>query len=80
MTSSNTSGNTSGSTAHPYTREMAMIHQVFRRESRLLAELVQEVPPGDTARAGTLVEHWLHPWRGAAQRRSSLRCQWPALC
>ncbi|MFE0604402.1 hypothetical protein ACFW2T_24315 [Streptomyces sp. NPDC058892] len=42
---------------HPYTREMAMIHQVFRRESRLLAELVQDVRPADTARARILVEH-----------------------
>ncbi len=53
-----TSSNTSESTVHPYVREMAMIHQVFRRESRLLAELVQEVSPGDTARARVLAEHW----------------------
>ncbi|MCF3182707.1 hemerythrin domain-containing protein, partial [Streptomyces polychromogenes] len=37
---------------------MAMIHQVFRRESRLLAELVQEVRAADTARARILAEHW----------------------
>ncbi|WP_395292301.1 LLM class flavin-dependent oxidoreductase [Kitasatospora hibisci] len=36
---------------------MAMIHQVFRRESRLLAELVQGVHPGDTARSRILAEH-----------------------
>ncbi|MFD8416511.1 hemerythrin domain-containing protein [Streptomyces sp. NPDC059650] len=53
-----TSSNTSDSTVHPYTREMAMIHQVFRRESRLLAELVQEVRPADTARSRILAEHW----------------------
>ncbi|KOV48785.1 hemerythrin domain-containing protein [Streptomyces sp. H021] len=53
-----TSRNTSDSPVHPYTREMAMIHQVFRRESRLLTELVQDAPPGDTARAGILAEHW----------------------
>ncbi|WP_030204371.1 hemerythrin domain-containing protein [Streptomyces sp. NRRL S-87] len=53
MTSSNTDSPT-----HPYTREMAMIHQVFRRESRLLAELVQDVRPADTARSGVLAEHW----------------------
>ncbi|GGP77839.1 hemerythrin domain-containing protein [Streptomyces melanogenes] len=46
------------SAAHAYTREMAMIHQVFRRESRLLAELVQDVQPADTARARILAEHW----------------------
>ncbi|MFJ8160148.1 hemerythrin domain-containing protein [Streptomyces sp. NPDC096136] len=53
-----TSNHTSESTVHPYTREMAMIHQVFRRESRLLAELVQDVRPADTARARVLAEHW----------------------
>ncbi|MFJ3171952.1 hemerythrin domain-containing protein [Streptomyces roseus] len=53
-----TSNDTSKPTVHPYTREMAMIHQVFRRESRLLAELVEEVRPGDTGRARVLSEHW----------------------
>ncbi|MER7773007.1 hemerythrin domain-containing protein [Kitasatospora sp. NPDC096140] len=53
-----TSSNTSLSPVHPYTREMAMIHQVFRRESRLLAELVQDAQPGDTARSRILAEHW----------------------
>ncbi|MFJ7154462.1 hemerythrin domain-containing protein [Streptomyces sp. NPDC101118] len=50
--------NPSDTTVHPYTREMAMIHRVFRRESRLLAELVQDVRPADTARARVLAEHW----------------------
>ncbi|MFI5642134.1 hemerythrin domain-containing protein [Streptomyces goshikiensis] len=50
--------NSSDLSVHPYTREMAMIHQVFRRESRLLAELVQDVPAADTARARVLAEHW----------------------
>jgi hemerythrin-like domain-containing protein len=53
-----TSSNTSESTVHPYTREMAMVHRVFRRESRLLAELVQGVRRGDSARALVLAEHW----------------------
>ncbi|MGW4894722.1 hemerythrin domain-containing protein [Kitasatospora sp. NPDC004240] len=53
-----TSSNTSDPTVHPYTREMAMIHRVFRRESRLLAELVQDARPGDTARSRVLAEHW----------------------
>ncbi|MFD8996555.1 hemerythrin domain-containing protein [Streptomyces abikoensis] len=48
----------SDTTVHPYTREMAMVHQVFRRESRLLPELVQEVRPADTARSRILAEHW----------------------
>ncbi|MEU9987734.1 hemerythrin domain-containing protein [Streptomyces sp. NPDC048045] len=52
------SSNASGSTVHPCTRETAMIHQVFRRESRPPAELVQDVRPADTARARILAEHW----------------------
>ncbi|MFF7753228.1 hemerythrin domain-containing protein [Streptomyces sp. NPDC007971] len=35
-----------------------MIHQVFRRESHLPAELVQDVRPADTAHARILAEHW----------------------
>ncbi|MEW1633108.1 hemerythrin domain-containing protein [Streptomyces sp. NPDC093801] len=53
-----TTHHASESTVHPYTREMAMIHQVFRREARLLAELVQDVRPADSARALVLAEHW----------------------
>ncbi|MEU4084662.1 hemerythrin domain-containing protein [Streptomyces aureus] len=53
-----TTSSASHSTTHPYTREMAMIHRVFRRESRLLAELVQDVASSDTTRAGILAEHW----------------------
>jgi hemerythrin-like domain-containing protein len=43
---------------HPYTREMVMIHRVFRRESRLMIELVGAVQAGDVPRAGTLAESW----------------------
>ncbi|MFG2179922.1 hemerythrin domain-containing protein [Streptomyces abikoensis] len=50
--------NPSDTAVHPYTREMAMVHQVFRRESRLLAELVHEVRPADTERSRILAEHW----------------------
>src|SRR5690242_5445692 len=53
-----TTNDVADSAAHAYTREMAMIHQVFRRESRLLAELVLEVRPGDTERSRILAEHW----------------------
>ncbi|MGC0418041.1 hemerythrin domain-containing protein [Embleya sp. AB8] len=44
--------------AHPYTREMVMIHRIFRRESRLTAELVREVRPGDGRRAAVLAGAW----------------------
>jgi hemerythrin-like domain-containing protein len=45
-------------TPHPYTREMAMIHRIFRRESRLMTELVGAVRAGDTERAAALTEGW----------------------
>ncbi|MFE6748859.1 hemerythrin domain-containing protein [Kitasatospora purpeofusca] len=75
-----TSSSTSTSTVHPYVREMAMIHQVFRRESRLLAELVREVRPGDTARAGVLAEHWRQYAVGLhAHHTGEDEVLWPAL-
>ncbi|MFD9595846.1 hemerythrin domain-containing protein [Kitasatospora sp. NPDC059973] len=45
---------------HPYTREMAMIHRIFRRESRLMTTLVAAVPAGDTDRATVLAGAWHH--------------------
>jgi hemerythrin-like domain-containing protein len=39
------------------TGEMIVVHRLFRRESRLLAELIAAVGPGDRARAGVLVAH-----------------------
>jgi len=38
--------------------ERAVIHRAFRREIRLLAELIAGVKPGDTARARVLVGHF----------------------
>ncbi|AUY53465.1 hemerythrin domain-containing protein [Streptomyces sp. CB01881] len=43
---------------HPYTREMAMIHRIFRRESRLMTTLVAAAPAGDTERATVLAGAW----------------------
>jgi hemerythrin-like domain-containing protein len=37
---------------------MIVVHRVFRRESRLLGELVAKVAPGDTARAKILADHF----------------------
>ncbi|MGY1804998.1 hemerythrin domain-containing protein [Blastococcus sp. SYSU D00922] len=37
--------------------DMVVVHRVFRRELRLLPQLVREVAPGDTARAAVLAEH-----------------------
>src|SRR5687768_1126493 len=34
--------------------DMVVVHRVFRREFRLLPQLVREVAPGDTARAAVL--------------------------
>lgn len=39
-------------------RERVVIHRAFRREIRLLAELISTVKPGDTARARILVGHF----------------------
>ena len=39
------------------THEMAVIHRAFRRESRLLSDLIAAVPAGDRARARTLSAH-----------------------
>lgn len=40
------------------TQDMEIIHRALRRESRLLMELVAAVPPGDTARAKVLADHF----------------------
>lgn len=40
------------------TREMVIVHRVFRRESRLMAELVAAVAPGDAGRAAVLADHF----------------------
>ncbi|MEV8376273.1 hemerythrin domain-containing protein [Kribbella sp. NPDC056861] len=44
-------------TAVPDTHEMVIIHRVFRREFRLLPDLIEQVTVGDTARAALLTEH-----------------------
>ncbi len=40
------------------TQEMEIVHRVFRRESRLLMELVAAVAPGDTRRAKVIADHF----------------------
>src|SRR6202000_2429916 len=40
------------------TRDMEIVHRAFRRESRLLTELVAAVAPGDTARAKVIADHF----------------------
>lgn len=40
------------------TQDMKIVHRVFRRESRLLMELVAAVTPGDTRRAAVLAGHF----------------------
>lgn len=46
------------------TNEMVVVHRLFRRESRLLAELIAAVEPGDQARVRVLADH-LHDYRSA---------------
>ena len=41
------------------TPDMVVIHRAFRRESRLLGELIAAVPDGDTERAAVLGRHLL---------------------
>jgi deazaflavin-dependent oxidoreductase (nitroreductase family) len=38
-------------------QEMVVIHRIFRREFRLLADVVRRALPGDTRRAGAIAEH-----------------------
>jgi hemerythrin-like domain-containing protein len=40
----------------PWVQEMVVVHRVFRRESRLMAELVRGVRPGDVDRARALAD------------------------
>ncbi len=37
--------------------DMVVVHRAFRREFRLIPELVRQVAPGDTARAAVLADH-----------------------
>jgi hypothetical protein len=41
----------------PPIEEMAAVHRVFRREFRMLPELVRAVPAGDTGRARVIADH-----------------------
>jgi len=42
----------------PDTRDMVVIHRVFRREISLLPQLIQAVPDGDAARARVIAAHF----------------------
>jgi hemerythrin-like domain-containing protein len=42
---------------HVDTQEMVVVHRVFRRELRLVPDLIRAVGPGDRARAAVLAEH-----------------------
>lgn len=48
---------TDARTDRPHTHEMVVIHRVFRREFRLLPDLLDTVRAGDTARANLLADH-----------------------
>src|SRR4051812_26190744 len=41
----------------PDTREMVVVHRIFRRESRLMPLMVRAVEPGDTDRAAFVGRH-----------------------
>jgi hypothetical protein len=55
----------------PDIHEMVIIHRAFRRESRLLAALIADVPAGDTARARVLAGSLplVSAWRAPSPHR-----------
>lgn len=55
------------------THDMVVVHRAFRRESRLLSELIAAVPDGDTERAEILGRHLT--WYEAT--RKSICFPWP---
>ena len=48
---------TTETTYNTDTHDMVVVHRLFRRESRLVIDLVAAVEPGDRARAGVLAGH-----------------------
>ena len=45
-------------TTRPDTREMLVVHRVFRREITLLERMVRAVPAGNTGRARLIAGHF----------------------
>jgi hemerythrin-like domain-containing protein len=50
-------GSARSSGSPPDTHEMIVIHRAFRRETRLIGELIASIPNGDTTRAAVLAAH-----------------------
>lgn len=64
----------------PDTHEMVVIHRAFRRESRLLGELIAAVPDGDTKRATLLARHLAWYQAGlTTHHRGEDELLWPLL-
>ena len=60
--------------------DMVVVHRVFRRELRLIPQLVREVAPGDTARARVLAGHARLVLRGLEGHHTSEdELLWPKL-
>ena len=53
-----TTGNDTGTMQRPDTREMIVVHRVFRPEIDPLARMVRAVPAGNTARARHIAGHF----------------------
>lgn len=66
--------------ARPDTREMVIVHRVFRREFGNLPALVRAVPPGDTERAAVVLD-WLRDLGAALHHHHSGEDEmmWPVL-
>jgi iron-sulfur cluster repair protein YtfE (RIC family) len=64
----------------PNTREMIVIHNVFRRIFGDLPDLVRGVAPGDTTRAGVLADAWLEVATGLHHHHTNEdELLWPKL-
>jgi hemerythrin-like domain-containing protein len=58
MTTATTTAPDAGTATPADTRDMVLVHRVFRRELSMLPGLVTAVPDGDAARAAVLAAHW----------------------
>ena len=66
--------------ARPNTREMIVIHNVFRRMFGDLPGLVRAVAPGDTVRAGVLADAWIEVASGLHHHHTNEdEILWPTL-
>jgi hemerythrin-like domain-containing protein len=67
-------------TARTDTRDMIVVHRVFRREFRLAPTLIRGVRPGDTARARVVADHLRDIYQGLHHHHTAEdELLWPLL-